>query len=481
MGMSNNGDPVRLNRRSFLKYGLSATVAACLPSSTVLNGCTRKSQAAPKPSVFLITVDTLRADRLGCYGYAKDTSPFIDKFAKEALLFENCLSHAPETRMSFASILTGFYPHETKITPSVPLPPGVETLPRILKKQGYKTVAVVSNYVLRRNQGYDQGFDIYDDTMESAEAVRRWPERIAPDTTNRALDLLKQFRNERLFMWVHYQDPHGPYTPPAEYARKFRDVTEEPRALKVNHSIQNPLLALTGRGGIPAYQYLNDNDYHSYASRYDGEINYNDRHLQRFVEGIKEVGLYEDALIVFSSDHGEGLGEHDYFFAHGDYLYQHQLHVPLIIKHGKNLIGRRSDYVQHIDLVPTICTILGIKPDSRLRGTDLRNQQTSAKVIFSEMRSPLVPDGTKYCVTCEGLKLIFTPFNKSFELYDLASDPGEKKNLRYDSAYRKRASQLVVSLDRLQKEDRLGVSTSSPVPKLTQEEKEKLRSLGYLE
>jgi len=481
MGIRKRGDPIRLDRRSFLQYGLSASLATCLPSSILLNGCIRKSQATPKTSVFLITVDTLRADHLGCYGYKKDTSPYIDKFAQEALLFENCLSHAPETRMSFASILSGFYPHETKITPSAPLPSEVETLPQILKKQGYKTVAVISNYVLRKNQGYEQGFDIYDDTMEGEELVRRRPERIAPDTTNRALDLIKQYRDERLFMWIHYQDPHGPYTPPAGYTQKFRDLTKEPRPLKVNHSTKNPLLGLTGRGGIPAYQYLNNNDYCFYASRYDGEINYNDQHFQRLIEGIKEVGLFEDALIVFSSDHGEGLGEHDYFFAHGEYLYQHQLHVPLIIKHGKNLTGRRSDCVQHIDLVPTICNILGIKPDSRLRGTDLRNQQTNSRTIFSEMKSPLVPDGTKYCLTCDGLKLIYTPINKTFELYDLSADPGEEKNLSYDIAYRQRANELVMTLDRLQKEDLLGVRSFSPTPKLTEEEREKLRSLGYLE
>lgn len=481
MAIGKRGKSTRLNRRSFLKYGLAASVATCIPGSGLLNGCVRKSQAASPKAVFLITVDTLRADHLGCYGYGKDTTPYIDKFAEEALLFENCLSHAPETRMSFASILTGFYPHEAKISPAVPLPSGVETLPEILKKKGYRTAAVISNYALRKDQGYEQGFDIYDDTMEHEERVRRQPERIAPDTTSRALDLIKQNRGERLFMWIHYQDPHGPYTPPAEYAQNFRDVTKAPRTLRVNHSTENPALGFTGRGGIPTYQYLGSNDYYFYASRYDGEICFADRHFQVLIEGIKEAGLFEDALIVFSSDHGEGLGEHDYYFAHGEYLYQHQLHVPLIIKQGKNLTGRRSDYVQHIDIVPTICSILEIESDSRLRGADLRNQKEKARAIFSEMRSPLVPDGTKCCVTCEELKLIYTPRNRAFELYDLSADPGESINLAYETAYRKRASGMVMALDNLQKEDRLRVRSSSAAPKLSQEEKEKLRSLGYLE
>jgi choline-sulfatase len=196
---------------------------------------------------------------------------------------------------------------------------------------------------------------------------------------------------------------------------------------------------------------------------------------------MEQAGLFDDSVIIFSSDHGEGLGEHDYYFAHGEYLYQHQLHVPLIIKHGKALTGRRSDYVQHIDLVPTICNMLGIAPDYRLRGTDLRNIQAKTKTIFSEMKSPLVRDGTKFCVTCDSLKLIYTPLNKSFELYDLAADPQEKKNLRHNSSYRKRGGDLVKALEGLPKEDRLHVRPSSPAPNLTEEEKEKLRSLGYLE
>ncbi len=174
----------------------------------------RQLDRAKFPSIILITVDTLRADHLGCYGYLRDTSPNIDQLAEEALLFKNCISHAPVTGSSFASILSGFLPHETKVLGNLPLPPEVETLPEIMQMNGYRTIAVVSNYVLRKQNGWVKGFNVYDDEMTNVERTSKHTERVAEHTTNRAIELLKQYHKNKLFMWVHYQDPHGPYTPP---------------------------------------------------------------------------------------------------------------------------------------------------------------------------------------------------------------------------------------------------------------------------
>lgn len=243
-----------------MKHGFYSSLAVGLSNSLWLSGCS-KQHRRKGPSIILITVDALRPDHLSCYGYPKNTSPNINRFAEDALLFENCLSHAPSTRPSFASILSGFLPHETKIVENhMCLPTEVEILPEILRRQGYKTVAVVSNYVLRKKGGWDQGFMIYDDIMNERELVRRWPERIAVHTTDRTVELLKQFHKDPLFMWVHYQDPHGPYTPPGSFAREFLDPNQEPRHLRLNKS-------LSGRGGIPAYQQLGSHrDFHHYAS-----------------------------------------------------------------------------------------------------------------------------------------------------------------------------------------------------------------------
>lgn len=155
-----------LSRRELLRYGLYGGLAGSLSGSFWLSGCS-KFGFGKKPRIILITVDTLRADHLGCYGYPKNTSPNIDQFAADSLVFENCFSHAPVTGSSFASILSGFLPHETKVFENLPLPAEVETFPEILQQQGYKTVAVISNPALAKKRGWEAGFTIYDDIMDS--------------------------------------------------------------------------------------------------------------------------------------------------------------------------------------------------------------------------------------------------------------------------------------------------------------------------
>ena len=311
-------------------------------------------------------VDTLRADHLGCYGYAKDTSPNIDRFADDALLFENCLSNGSNTRVSVASLLSGFLPHETGALKWPVLTQDLETLAEILQAHGYWTGAVISNFVLRKKQGYEQGFLLYDDTMEDRELVRSWPERVAEHTTDRAIEVLEKPRDRPLFLWIHYQDPHGPYVPPTDPSDAFRDPGRPPRELEFTGSI-------SGRGGIPSYQQLGSNhDFYYYRARYDAEIRYLDTHFQRLIAALKRLGMYDNSIIVLTADHGEGMGEHDYFFAHGEYLYQDQLHVPFMLRYGNELIGRTTKPVQHVDLVPTLLKIAGIDARAPFRGMDLR-------------------------------------------------------------------------------------------------------------
>ena len=425
------------------------------------------------PSIILITVDSLRADHLGCYGYPKETSPSIDRLAKNALIFENCLSHASETTSSCASFLSGFLPHETKAYENLKIPAEVETLPEMLLKHDYMTLAVISNFVLRKKRGYEQGFLVYDDTMENYEAVRRIPERIAEHTTNKALELLKQHCQSPVFMWIHYQDSHGPYTPPEPYQEMFKSQEEKSRVLRWNNS-------QSGQDGIPSYQRLGKHaDYHYYLSQYDSEIRYLDEEIGRLISGLKDMGLYDEALIIFSSDHGEGMGEHNYYFAHGEHLYNPLIHVPLIIKHGDALIGRRPEYVQHIDLVPTILKFLGLKEDSRFRGQDLFQPQDTKQEIFSEIQSLLVEDGIKFSLVYDGLKLLYSPLNRFMGLYDLKADPEEKNNLVAETGYSLLLADMKMRFNRLLNEDFLGVPSRGKPYQPTKKEKEKLRALGY--
>ncbi|MHC4458127.1 MAG: sulfatase [Planctomycetota bacterium] len=436
-----------------MKYGLYGGLTAGLAPSLWLSGC-RNRPSGKKPNIILIAVDTLRADHLSCSGYSRNTSPNINRFAEDSLLFENCLSNASETWSSFASLLSGFLPHETKAINTRNLPKAVPTLPKTLQRIGYKTVGVVSNYILRRKWGWDEGFTIFDDTLNERELVRKLPERIAEYATNRAIELLEQYHNEQLFMWIHYQDPHGPYTPPERFAKLFTNPNQEPRNLNLKKS-------LGGRGGIPSYQQLGANrDFHYYVSQYDGEIRYFDEQFHQLIDSLKNFGLYDDSLIIFTSDHGEEMGEHDFFFVHGNSLYNSLTHVPLIIKYGKELTGRRADYVQHIDIVPTILKMIGLKKDRRFRGSDLRRQDTTKKEIFAEVDEWGVLGGKK-------------------QLFDLKTDPHEERNLIYDYNYRKQLNDLKVRLERIRDEDFLNIRIPKKPQKLTEEEIEKLKSLGY--
>ena len=425
------------------------------------------------PTVIMISVDTLRADHLGTYGYPAPTSPNLDAFADEALVFEHGVAHGAETISTVSSILTGFLPHETHAAELYALPLEVETLPEMLGQHGYDTVAVVSNYVLRSNQGFGQGFAIYDETMDQREAVRQMPERVAEPTTDRAIELLREHDGSPLFMWIHYQDPHATYTPPAGFAEPFLDPDADSRPLAASAS-------MSGRGGIPAHQILGEHrDYQHYVNQYDGEIRYFDEQFGRLVKTLKELGHYDDALIVFTADHGENMGEHDYFFTHGENLYHGVTRVPMIVKHGDALRGRRSEYVQHADIVPTVLAFAGLSVDLPFRGRDLRTP-LAGREIFSETRVWWSRERRMHSVIRDGLKLIHRPDADLYHLFDLNVDPDETRDLFYDPERIPLGEDLKKALARLRDEDLLGLGEVSAPEELTDEELEKLRSLGYV-
>lgn len=463
-----------VNRRDVLKFGLAAGLPTGLSAALYIAGCSAKKRLSYMPNIFLITIDTLRADHLGCCAYPKPISPNIDRFAADALLFERCFSHAPETRSSFASILTGFLPHETKVLQNGLLLGKAELLSEILHGYGYDTAAVISNYVLRRGEGFEQGFDVFDDTMNERELIRQIPEKIAEGATNRSIELIKKFSKKPVFMWLHYQDPHGPYTPPGGYAMPFYDKAKK-RLLKFNES-------LTGRGGIPTHQRLGNNrNYYYYLAQYDGEIRYMDEHVGRLFNALADSNKLDNSIIIFTSDHGEGMGEHNYFFAHIDYLYNTLTHVPLIIRCPAVSPGRRTDYVQHLDIVPTILNILGAETSPHYRGRDLRKKGETPGGIFAAMSSPLVKDGIKYSIILDKLKLIYTPIDNSFELFNLQTDFAEQKNLANRPDYGTKMQNLKLKLSKTLDEDFLKLGTVRNKRSLSEQERENLRSLGYVE
>jgi arylsulfatase len=472
-GLSNG----RFGRRSARRLYTASLVLAggCLLALLALNAVYqigRPRLPENRRSIFLLTVDTLRADHLGSYGYSRSTSPNLDRLAAAGRLYTKAYSHAPHTSSSFSSIMTGFHPRETGTYQNDPFRPKMNSLAEYLKNAGYRTGAIVSNYVLRKGRNHEHGFDHFDDRMDDAETVRGLPERIGERTTAAALSWLRQNTGQPVFLWVHFQDPHGPYTPPEEYEDLFPGEYEPGSALRVNDDVR-------GQGGIPSYQVLEHRrEYGYYVAQYDAEIRYFDQSLHDLVSGIKELGLWDESLVIFTSDHGEGMGEHDYYFAHGDQLYPGLLHVPLIlwVPDDPASPGRRdSTIVQSSDIAPTVLSFAGIEPATPLPGRDLLSPGSPVgdAVVFSET---LRSDNYKCSLIAGGgIQIVYDQFNGDFRLYDMV-------NARYSEDIAGiepvRIAELSKALEALRNPNaRGGSSQRSPADAA---EIEKLKSLGYV-
>ncbi|MEE9608687.1 MAG: sulfatase, partial [Myxococcota bacterium] len=282
---------------------LCAGVVACQPT-------------APVPrNVLLITVVTLRADHLGTYGYARDTSPVVDELARRGVVFENAWVQWPKTVPSMASMFSATYPQENGVvvvTGGNWVPDRLVMLPEVLRERGFRTAAVVPNAGLGQESNFPQGFESLRELwMEHDGAPRP-----APLVTDAVLEELERLaaQPDRFFLWVHYIDPHDPYSPPAEYAEPFLgDELYRSRSVPFNAG-DNP------HGGIGenlARQHGDRDDVAWYVAQYDGEIRYLDEHLGRLLEGLERSGVAGETLVALTADHGEGLGERDYYFHHG--------------------------------------------------------------------------------------------------------------------------------------------------------------------
>ena len=274
------------------------------------------------PNLLLITIDTLRADALACYGGAPDAGTRVCSVADAGMRFTWALSTAPATAPAIASLLTGRFPagHAVSQIGTSQLAPEHRTVAEMLADAGYDTGAVVSNPVLARGRGLDQGFAHYDDRMTRHERNRpALREREAADTTAAALEFLAA-ADEPWFLWVHYQDPHGPYEPPG--APPPVDRPGDPPLAVLRHQ--------SGYGGIPAYQALAGvRTARAYEEAYANEVAYLDRHLGELLAAVERG---RPPFVLVTADHGEALGEDGYWFAHGHSLGLDQLRVPLLVR-----------------------------------------------------------------------------------------------------------------------------------------------------
>lgn len=327
--------------------------------------------ADERPHLFLITADTLRADHTTLHGYARRTTPHLEALAADGLVFRQAVTLVPKTGPSLASHLTGLEPERHGLTSNrFALSETTPLIAELLSADGYATAAFVANPILAARKGFGRGFDRYDEfgkrgSLEpQMHAFRGW----AADHD----------WSQPTFVWIHYIDPHGPYTPPAHLRDRFvGDALFEAERRRVPLDYQLPEGVPPNRvlGALPSYQRMGDEDRVAwYVSQYDAEILAMDEALGSVLDLLRSQGLYAKSGVVFTSDHGESLGEHDYYFEHGWYVYDASLRVPLVVKPPRSATreARSSDVqVSNLDTLPTLLAMAGVAAPANLSGSDL--------------------------------------------------------------------------------------------------------------
>jgi arylsulfatase A-like enzyme/Flp pilus assembly protein TadD len=403
------------------------------------------AKAPVKTDVLLVTIDTLRADHIGAYGYKQAETPTIDGLARSGLLFEHAYSQVPLTLASHTSLLTGTYPFHNGVQDFTgnPLSPNIRSVAQALEAHGYDTAAIVSSYVLDRSWGLDRGFKLYYDVFKGSSFLENDPglvERKAGDSVDEALKWLRRPRTKPFFLWLHLYDPHSGYSPPEPFRARFADAP------------------------------------------YDGEIAYADHELRRVTAYLKQRALYDRTLIIFASDHGESLGEHGEK-EHGLFVYHSTLHVPLVVK-PPLASGFKphpvSDPVPIMGIAPTILAVLKLHdPIEQQFETEnlLATRSSGAAPVYSE---------SFYSFSSFGWSPVRTVNNRSYqfieapkpELYDLRNDPEEKRNLVTDQP----AVATVLSQELKNLVARYAPKDSPTLAgsQLDAAAVEKLRALGYM-
>jgi arylsulfatase A-like enzyme len=457
------------------------------------------TEKLPLPNVMFISIDTLRPDHLGCYGYESGSTPNIDRIAEEGITFGEAVAPSPRTGPSHISMLTGLYPnHHGATRNGESIAQQVLTLPEILSGSGYHTAGFVSGWPLRdeasglasRFREYSENFSPLPWLPEVTFKLRllnlavvsgpklglfslRRVERNAALTTAEVARWLQRNKDNPFFLWVHYYDPHLPYSPPATGQEKsarnhqnqmngdwWRWNTAEREELVTDKNLSDQLILL-----------------------YDEEISYVDAEIGRLHQKLKDLQLDNNTLIVITADHGESLGEHDSYFGHDD-LFDTCLKVPLIMKYpaGQWTHQQISHQTRLIDIAPTILDVLSIETQTQFDGKSLlpvinnqvANESEEALAALLENQSEM------YSVRKQGFKLLWTApkWVGSFRLppkeafYDLQSDPGEL----HDVLGEKPA--LLPEFQRLMAQWRNEKTTVEQ--NLSEEAKEKLKSLGYI-
>ena len=455
--------------RSVSGAGCSAVLRVLLPASAlavVLAACGPEPEdAAPpsvqadvehllggasteRPPVILITIDTLRADRLSSYGSDRVATPHLDRLAEEGIRFANASSTVPFTLPAHSSIMTGLYPpsHGVRENVGYVLAPELVTIAERFQDRGYRTGGFVSAFVLDARWGIARGFDTYVDDFDldaMAGANLGSVQRAGPETIAHALEWLDGVGGEEpFFLWLHLFDPHDPYDPPEPFRSEYQ--------------------------GRP----------------YDGEVAYTDSLIGEFRSALEQRGLFDEAVVVLTADHGEGLGDHGESY-HGFFVYDSTVHVPLIVRLPGGVESGRvvTDAVSHVDIAPTLIELLDLDGAGAAQG---RSLLPDIQGLPNDLAERGVYAESFYALDHYGwapLRSLRTAEHKYIEapdpeLYALLEDPGELANVLLEERdlsrrLRAEALELAAELDR-------AAPSSSAEPDLDEDTLAQLRALGYL-
>lgn len=481
----------------------SRLASVLLAGCGILVGC-GSPDTEPPTSILLITIDTLRADHLSAYGYRRQTSPVIDELAGQGVRFELPIVQWPKTGPSFASMFTATYPKDNGIVRKIGarLPDEFRLLAEVLRDQGYRTRAVVANGAVASEFNFHQGFDDYIESWKLTPPS----EGVDPTGAGMITELAKTLMtghdpSEPYLLWVHYLDPHFPYSAPAPWTDRFVDDDHFAGEPKLFISPDTPTRQM---GGIGYEQVLGDRDELAfYVARYDAEIAYADAQIGELLEFLDERQLMENTLTVITSDHGESLGEHNYFFDHGRFGFQTCLRVPLIFHHPRRISpGVDPDPVELVHLAPTLLEAAGIHlGEGRwMQGRSLwprliggsQDQVRRSPYVFSEAG---YETGRKWQrIVLDGrYKLIYAQAGaeqrwiagkgKPMALYDLEQDPGETVNLaEQNPTETERLKRALDALWAAQPIDLLvDQGTATEAREMDDETRRQLKALGYLQ
>jgi len=462
---------------------------ALIASAALLAACPGPKATAPPPAgagnrmnVVLITIDTLRADHLGAYGYRRPTSPRMDALARAGAVFEEAYTYWPKTRGSFVALLTGRRASQTGYSKTHPLLLGMNpTLAAVLKAAGYATAATVDNANLAISFGYAKGFDAYRETWEER-ALATEMDRTKAITADGVRYLAAARLDRPFLLWLHYVNPHAPYSPPAPFDTAFLD--EEAKA--------GPRLAVVPgpHGGIPkGWAVAGQDRLGYYVAQYDGEIAAVDQEVGRVLDALAASAVKDRTLVVLTSDHGESLGEHDYYFDHGENLFDPSLRIPLIVSGPGVKAGHRSGvFASTLDLVPTVLDAVKVSYPPDLAGESL---WPAAQGGSRPDRPRLQAQNDRNLIGAwdRRLKVVATPEGDgtSYALFDRKDDPGETRDqakARPDDL-RAQKRELELFRERVDGEwartRRLVEGQPSTAPRLSRDACERLKAMGYVQ